>query len=134
MALLPAPLTPCSRMVLPSIVTVVLPPAAAIATWACEIGGRYVGIGAKRVVGRQVKQILVGERTVAVGVEVGDDVIAEARREDEGIAVASARHPVVAGTTNQDIVATAAIERVIAGAAVESVGAVLTGQDVVAAA
>src|SRR5262245_56021074 len=60
-----------------------------------EIQGRYVGIAATRTVGREVDQVLTGEGTVAVGVKVGDHVMTEAVSEEESIAVASTRHPVV---------------------------------------
>src|SRR5262245_57959419 len=93
-----------------------------------EIQGRYDRrIEPARTVRREVDQILIGEGTGAVGVEVRDHVMAEAVSEDEGIAATAARQSVVIGTADDNVVAPTTVEGVLASAAIKGVGAVQTG-------
>src|SRR5262249_13508135 len=71
--------------------------------------------GDVRAKGRKIEQILTTRR---IGIEIGDDVVAEPRTEHEHIVAGAARHAVGAEATDQSIVAGAAVDPVVANTAI----------------
>src|SRR6185295_16098595 len=76
---------------------------------------------------RKIEQILVGKCAVAVGIEVANDIAAEARAEHEGVASGTADHSIVARTAVQHVIAATTIERIVALIARDGVRHPITG-------
>ena len=99
---------------------------------AVEIESRDAGVAARGIVGREVEQVLIGERAVRWQKSVM--TLLPSRWTELSVAVASTCHHVVARAADQHVVASTAVEGVGARPAIERVGATLAAQHVVAAA
>ncbi len=123
----PTPVTPVKVMCwVPSMVITVLPALTAMLTCVGKVAGGDVWC-----VGGEIEQILTAGR---VGVEIGDDVVAEPGVEHEHVVAGAAGHGVVAQTAIQRVVASCAIQHVGTGVADHDVGqAIASAVDIGAA-
>ena len=126
MMLAPTPVTPVNVMCwVPSMVHRI-----AGAHGDADVRDKVAGVDV-RYVGGEIEQILAAGR---VGIEIGDDVVAEPGVEHEHVVAGAAGHGVVAQTAIQRVVASCTIQHVGTGVADHDVGqAIASAVDIGAA-